>query len=327
MSEEGPVWQRDDEVDSCFVCESKYNLFNRRHHCRKCGRVVCGGCSSQQVRYFPNTLIVAVDDRRSVSRPNGSYRTCDVCVEEIKMVRRALFAQSQANSIASGSTTSLESGVLRSHVQVDNDSLTKYAVNVRAVPMSSTSSSMVIPRYDLTNDNDLDSNLCPICATNLINVYISSHKKNIDEITKEKFEKFKEQHIDNCLVDFDFNQTNQRLSPGDRSAPRNKMLVYNIPPIPGPTYESIPIGDVGSINEGNSQVNEIIGSVNSNSTIHQNEKVEGEYDNECLICLEDLQPGDKVGRLECLCVFHYKCIKDWFNKKGYGECPVHFLHK
>lgn len=65
---------------------------------------------------------------------------------------------------------------------------------------------------------------------------------------------------------------------------------------------------------------------------HQKEKIkESDYDdddeNECVICLESLKPGDKVGRLECLCVFHYKCIKDWFNKKGYGECPVHFLHK
>ena len=60
---------------------------------------------------------------------------------------------------------------------------------------------------------------------------------------------------------------------------------------------------------------------------NDDDEEEEEEDNECVICLESLNPGDKVGRLECLCVFHYKCIKDWFNKKGYGECPVHFLHK
>ncbi|CAI6416587.1 CBM_HP2_G0009330.mRNA.1.CDS.1 [Saccharomyces cerevisiae] len=59
---------------------------------------------------------------------------------------------------------------------------------------------------------------------------------------------------------------------------------------------------------------------------------------ECPICFENMEPGEKVGRLECLCVFHYKCIKNWFHKraqmtaaqKGNGHafvkrnfCPFH----
>ncbi|GAV53320.1 hypothetical protein ZYGR_0AI06040 [Zygosaccharomyces rouxii] len=56
---------------------------------------------------------------------------------------------------------------------------------------------------------------------------------------------------------------------------------------------------------------------------------------ECPICFEEMVPSDKVGRLECLCVFHYKCIKSWFNKKaqktksndvkyiGKNCCPLH----
>ena len=36
---------------------------------------------------------------------------------------------------------------------------------------------------------------------------------------------------------------------------------------------------------------------------------------ECPICFEDMEVGDKVARLECLCVFHYKCIKSWIQKK------------
>ena len=183
----------------------------------------------------------------------------------------------------------------------------------------STSSSMSDGRVRV-RDTDLDANLCPVCATNLLTAYISTHKRHIQDISSESFEQFKEQHIDKCLIDFDFNESHQRLS-NNQSQPANKMLVYNIPPIPLPIYESIPDEPRGSSS------GDFVGSITSVSTIQQEEKHVDQYDNECLICLEDLNPGDKVGRLECLCVFHYKCIKDWFNKKGYGECPVHFLHK
>lgn len=47
---------------------------------------------------------------------------------------------------------------------------------------------------------------------------------------------------------------------------------------------------------------------------------------ECVICFEDFAAGEAVGRLECLCVYHEKCILDWFARKGAGECPVHAVH-
>lgn len=47
---------------------------------------------------------------------------------------------------------------------------------------------------------------------------------------------------------------------------------------------------------------------------------------ECVICLDDFHSGDSVGRLECLCVYHEKCILDWFSRKGAGECPVHAVN-
>lgn len=47
---------------------------------------------------------------------------------------------------------------------------------------------------------------------------------------------------------------------------------------------------------------------------------------ECVICFEDFVEGDSVGRLECLCIYHEKCILDWFARKGAGECPVHAVH-
>jgi len=33
----------------------------------------------------------------------------------------------------------------------------------------------------------------------------------------------------------------------------------------------------------------------------------------CVVCLEDVQAGEKIGRLQCLHMFHEKCLDDWLN--------------
>ena len=42
---------------------------------------------------------------------------------------------------------------------------------------------------------------------------------------------------------------------------------------------------------------------------------------ECVICLEDLLAGEKIARLPCLCIYHKKCIDNWFKKNR--SCPEH----
>lgn len=39
-------WTPDEAAKSCMCCQKqKFNLISRRHHCRRCGRVVCSDCS------------------------------------------------------------------------------------------------------------------------------------------------------------------------------------------------------------------------------------------------------------------------------------------
>jgi hypothetical protein len=45
-------------------------------------------------------------------------------------------------------------------------------------------------------------------------------------------------------------------------------------------------------------------------------------DAECTICLEEFEVGVDMARLECLCRFHLKCIREWFVDHP-GRCPVH----
>ncbi|KAI0486344.1 hypothetical protein F4859DRAFT_366203 [Xylaria cf. heliscus] len=52
-----PTWQPDTEVTHCPICGVRFSIFLRRHHCRKCGRVVCDGCSPHRIT-IPHPYIV-----------------------------------------------------------------------------------------------------------------------------------------------------------------------------------------------------------------------------------------------------------------------------
>jgi len=66
--EHAAVWVPDDEAKGCMLCKkSQFNVINRRHHCRKCGAVVCGNCSS-------NKLLLP-------SQSSKPLRVCDGCYE------------------------------------------------------------------------------------------------------------------------------------------------------------------------------------------------------------------------------------------------------
>ena len=48
---ERTAWQDKHSVSACFGCGKTFGaLTNRHHHCRACGRVVCGDCSAWKDR-------------------------------------------------------------------------------------------------------------------------------------------------------------------------------------------------------------------------------------------------------------------------------------
>ncbi|CAD5120926.1 DgyrCDS9481 [Dimorphilus gyrociliatus] len=56
--EESPVWVPDNKTTECFGCQVNFTTFNRRHHCRKCGKIFCGTCSKYK------ELIVSQDRKK-----------------------------------------------------------------------------------------------------------------------------------------------------------------------------------------------------------------------------------------------------------------------
>jgi hypothetical protein len=66
LSNLAPVWVPDSEARTCTICGIKFTITNRRHHCRQCGQVVCGKCSSKK-KDLPG---------------QGKQRVCDLCFEK-----------------------------------------------------------------------------------------------------------------------------------------------------------------------------------------------------------------------------------------------------
>jgi hypothetical protein len=65
-----PMWTPDTASSTCEVCDNTFSILLFRHHCRKCGNIVCGNCSSQ-------TYLL-----ENVSHTHES-RVCDPCFREL----------------------------------------------------------------------------------------------------------------------------------------------------------------------------------------------------------------------------------------------------
>ena len=60
-------WQADHEACECTLCQSKFTILRRRHHCRTCGCVVCNSCSTNRMK------------KPSVTGTSRPVRVCDRC--------------------------------------------------------------------------------------------------------------------------------------------------------------------------------------------------------------------------------------------------------
>jgi len=49
----GPRWVPDEEVGGCSSCSKEFDWISRRHHCRHCGMIFCGPCSSTKALLPP----------------------------------------------------------------------------------------------------------------------------------------------------------------------------------------------------------------------------------------------------------------------------------
>ncbi len=319
----------------------------------KCGRVVCNDCSKNEATYLPSTYVVSPQSQIFLESPHVPHRTCDGCLGELVALRRALQDSGEdnnSNDITStdnnntNDTESIRSSETLSSLSSTNsrgsrDHRSASSTNGRGETFtnlstrharSSRSSMSTLRRYSnrllhhrnsssiasdaavlsLTGESTSHStqnhnahttspvideeSLCPVCGKVLYHLSVTD----------------KESHIDKCLTKLNNDQPTQ-------SPPwmRNRMVTYTLD---GPLKVKRSHNHSNSLTE-KSQGAESIYSVETTSS-------RSTTSNECVICFEEFEKGDKVARLECLCVYHHDCIKTWFSRKGEGNCPVHAPH-
>ncbi|KAI7336466.1 hypothetical protein KC315_g2750 [Hortaea werneckii] len=88
-------WKPDTMASDCAVCHQSFTWFFRRHHCRRCGDIVCDNHITKRVRLDQNARL----------HPQGAEsKACDPCWQEWMAVMR--LRHSRSNSIADSQNSS-----------------------------------------------------------------------------------------------------------------------------------------------------------------------------------------------------------------------------
>ncbi|KAJ3351741.1 hypothetical protein GGF32_004096 [Allomyces javanicus] len=284
-------WQADAAASACHQCRSTFTVLRRRHHCRLCGKLYCGACSTERIdlaRFYP------ADDVPRTLR-HGPQRVCDTCYALLTAAERTT-----AVSLRSASTGGDSS--YRALSETSAPSPPPVAVNP-AIRHLSRTASVASSLGSLVE--------CPACMRPLAGMPSQSAR---------------ERHLSECLAQ-------PSAAAATAAAARYTIDVWGggsgsrggTPPsatVRAALMVPLPESDVESDSDDEEDAGVIDPTSAAPSTV-----ASGLVDphTECLICYEPFVAGDQVARMSCLCVFHWDCLRAWFDKHGVPECPVHLL--
>ena len=91
---QAPVWVPDSESEDCMRCGAHFTVVNRRHHCRHCGRVVCGKCSACSFLLDSCPLVVRVCNAcfDRLVEDHGGWAAVSPRTELYRAPRQALYS-------------------------------------------------------------------------------------------------------------------------------------------------------------------------------------------------------------------------------------------
>ncbi|PHH67557.1 hypothetical protein CDD82_1329 [Ophiocordyceps australis] len=348
-----PRWQQDAEVTYCPICHTQFSIFVRKHHCRKCGRVVCNSCSPHRI-IIPHQYIVRPPGHDTSSTAasvlldglgmgyvdaNGQsggerVRLCNPCVPDPNTAP----PQSPSPSSSSSSSRPVAHGRSRSNQTspyAASHTPTRYEALVtagrageayqycsprwRSATMGSTHASSTGPPVRYGMGNNYQPSIDRLVAADLSNTSSPSPS------TSRRHRR--------SMAESGSSSRQRALPPAPQIAEEDECPIC---------HRELPrrqLPDCEALRESH-----ITMCIQSHSTYSTRDAINGETpprpprrtgmytyaatekdcidDAECTICLEEFTVGVSMARLECLCRFHKECISAWFVNHP-GRCPVH----
>ena len=83
-----PRWVPNNEAPNCMICDETFGMFKRKHHCRRCGWMVCEECSKEKLtlnRWLESEEPHNLRDDSS----GGALRVCDMCYRDAQRDKAA----------------------------------------------------------------------------------------------------------------------------------------------------------------------------------------------------------------------------------------------
>ncbi|KAI9830535.1 MAG: hypothetical protein M1819_005493 [Sarea resinae] len=396
VAREVPRWQSDQEVSKCPICGTHFGIFYRRHHCRKCGRVVCANCSPHRIT-IPRQFIVQqpsnpsdrlssppvidlTDDAPVSVQGSAEVRVCNPCVPDPSYDPPPLYhrrasevnwRQLQAGRPQPMGDGSDERRRQRSNTDVPSPQASRASPRQgpRATPphlpqhisqhrrfshvfrdhgfspsrsllhSRSSSHSSVTPGHNpqpgYRSMLDIDSppvtpqrpvlreeDECPVCHNEL------------PPLGPDGDTTARESHINDCIME-NFATSSPAPAPSTLAQSTTASRPSHTEPgesSSGPTASASTSTSIGAStspshapvqHRSHPHPHRPKGMLTYHATEKDCVNAESGEAQECVICFEEFTVGDEMGRLECLCKFHRACIRQWWDKKGVGACPVH----
>ncbi|KFA74962.1 hypothetical protein S40288_02194 [Stachybotrys chartarum IBT 40288] len=353
-----PRWQPDAEVTYCPICHSQFNIFVRKHHCRKCGRVVCNSCSPHRI-IIPHQYIVRppgsdipLPQSLLIDGLGGGYfdvsglsggervRLCNPCVPDPNTAPPL--------SPASPPAPSPRAAHHRSRSSIGNAYGASTHAN-RYGAVFAPSPSFDPYRYYSSRSRSITMGHAahgPVGASSSSSSSSSSRPSRMDTY-HSPFNRLRAggpsgpesapfpTRYGSLGHDASSSSSRHRALPSTpQIAEEDECPICHreLPSTSLDNYESLREAHItrcivthsayGSPRGGNTGDEPPAAPRRTGMYAYTATEKDCIDDAECTICLEEFTVGIRMARLECLCRFHYSCISAWFINHP-GRCPVH----
>ncbi|KAJ9157567.1 FYVE zinc finger protein [Pleurostoma richardsiae] len=330
-----PRWQPDAEVTICPICRTQFSIFVRKHHCRKCGRVVCASCSPHRIT-IPYQYIVQPPGEggyADFSSIGGGERVrlCNPCVPDPNTTPPQAQAstgqrghsRSQSTAGGFGSPTAVPPSRFSAYLgSTPNDA---YARNRSVTLHAGEGSSSARPAsgnrpYQPSTQNRILAGTPP--------TYYPYASGSSSSANAPRYR---------SMLDVGSSSSRPLPPAPPQIAEEDECPVCHreLPPRSLPNYEALRETHITACINSHSAYGSTPthGDAGRGSGASPPPRRTGMFpyiatekdcidSAECTICLEEFEVGVPMARLECLCRFHRACISAWFVNHP-GRCPVH----